>query len=100
MPDKPSVTPYEGPAGGWGSVRSLGNILAREGIPVSGALVLKEQNKPRGFQCVSGPRYSYQDVSLSDWLAHTPPALVAATFNMSLADIAKIPRDAPAVMPV
>ena len=53
MPDKPSVTPYEGPAGGWGSVRSLGAILAREGIPVSGALVMQEQNKPKGFQCVS-----------------------------------------------
>ncbi|HEY0206323.1 MAG TPA: FdhF/YdeP family oxidoreductase [Acetobacteraceae bacterium] len=53
MPKKPSVIPYEGPAGGWGSVRSLGAILAREGIPVSGALVMQEQNKPKGFQCVS-----------------------------------------------
>ena len=53
MSDKPSVTPYEGPSGGWGSVRSLGDILVREGVPVSGPLVLQEQNKPHGFQCVS-----------------------------------------------
>ncbi len=53
MSKTPSVTPYDGPAGGWGSVRSLGAILAKEGIPLSGALVLQEQNKPKGFQCVS-----------------------------------------------
>ncbi len=53
MSDKPSVTPYEGPAGGWGSIKSLGGILASEGIPVSGPLVLQLQNKPKGFQCVS-----------------------------------------------
>ena len=41
------------PAGGWGSVRSLAGILTREGIPVSGSLVLSLQNKPRGFACVS-----------------------------------------------
>ena len=40
MTDRPSVTPYEGPAGGWGSVKSLGGILASEGVPVSGPLVL------------------------------------------------------------
>jgi molybdopterin-dependent oxidoreductase alpha subunit len=41
------------PAGGWGSVRSLAGILAREGIPVSGSLVLSLQNKPDGFACSS-----------------------------------------------
>jgi len=34
-------------------VRSLGAILSREGVPVSGALVLTQQNKPKGFTCVS-----------------------------------------------
>ncbi len=53
MTDAPSVKPYKGPAGGWGSVRSLGAILSKEGIPVSGALVLTQQNKPKGFTCVS-----------------------------------------------
>ena len=41
------------PAGGWGSVKSLAGILTREGIPVSGSLVLSLQNKPHGFACVS-----------------------------------------------
>jgi oxalate decarboxylase len=43
---------------------------------------------------------SYQDISLSDWLAHTPPAIVAAHFNLSLEDIAKFPNDIPVVMPM
>ena len=43
---------------------------------------------------------SYQDFSLSDWLTHTPPAMVAAHFNLSLEDIAKFPNNAPVVMPM
>jgi len=43
---------------------------------------------------------TYQDISLSDWLTHTPPALVAAHFNLSLEDIAKFPNNIPIVMPV
>jgi oxalate decarboxylase len=42
----------------------------------------------------------YQDFSLSDWLTHTPPALVAAHFNLSPEDIAKFPKNAPGAMPV
>jgi oxalate decarboxylase len=34
---------------------------------------------------------TYEDISLSDWLTHTPPALVGAHFNLSLDDIAKFP---------
>jgi len=49
----PSFKPYHRPSGGWGSVRSLGNILAREGVLASGSLVLTRQNKVDGFQCVS-----------------------------------------------
>jgi oxalate decarboxylase len=41
----------------------------------------------------------FQDVSLSDWLTHMPPAMVAAHFNVALEDIAKWPRDKPDVMP-
>ena len=48
-----TIKPYEAPAGGWGSAKSLGNILAREGIPASGTLALSQQNKTDGFQCVS-----------------------------------------------
>ena len=53
MARKQSFKPYEGPAGGWGSARSLGDILSREGVLASGPLVLTRQNKPDGFQCVS-----------------------------------------------
>ena len=49
----PSFEPYEAPSGGWGSARSLGNILRREGVLASGPLVLARQNKVDGFQCVS-----------------------------------------------
>ena len=42
----------------------------------------------------------FQDVSLSDWLTHTPPAMVAATFNIDPAVIAKWPRDKPDCLPI
>ena len=45
--------PYNAPAGGWGSVRSLFNSLTRERVPASGSLVLSRQNKAGGFACVS-----------------------------------------------
>jgi oxalate decarboxylase len=41
----------------------------------------------------------FEDVSLSDWLTHTPPAMVAAHLNLSLATIAKFPNDKPDVLP-
>ncbi|ONG51081.1 formate dehydrogenase [Pseudoroseomonas deserti] len=47
------VVAYDGPSGGWGSVRSLGKILKREGNPLSAPLLLTQQNKPGGFSCVS-----------------------------------------------
>ena len=53
MSRRVSVDPYNAPAGGWGSVKSLTNILAREGVPLSGTAVLSQQNKPHGFSCVS-----------------------------------------------
>jgi oxalate decarboxylase len=42
---------------------------------------------------------AYQDISLSDWLSHTPPALVAAHFNLSVEDIGKFANAIPGVMP-
>ena len=53
MTRKVSFKPYDHPAGGWGSARSLGEILTREGVLASGALALTRQNKVDGFQCVS-----------------------------------------------
>ncbi|MDE2516178.1 MAG: cupin domain-containing protein [Rhodospirillales bacterium] len=42
----------------------------------------------------------YEEISLSDWLTHTPPAMVAATLNLDPAVIAKFPRDIPDIVPV
>ena len=50
---EPIIEPYDGPAGGWGSAKSLTEILLREQIPVSGAALLVKQNKPDGFMCTS-----------------------------------------------
>ena len=44
---------YDGPAGGWGSVKSLGKFLTRERVTVSAPVILTQQNKPDGFACVS-----------------------------------------------
>src|SRR4051812_12778386 len=47
------VKPYEGPAGGWGSVGALGSILTQEEVAVLGSEILWKQNKPGGYMCVS-----------------------------------------------
>jgi molybdopterin-dependent oxidoreductase alpha subunit len=53
MKHQPKFTDYTHPAGGWGSVQSLGRSLAREHVPFSGSRILTHQNKPDGFACVS-----------------------------------------------
>jgi molybdopterin-dependent oxidoreductase alpha subunit len=50
---RPSVQPYESPAGGWGSVKSLVRALTRERVVASAPPALMRQNKPDGFACVS-----------------------------------------------
>ena len=40
----------------------------------------------------------FEDVSVSNWLDHTLPAIVAATFNLDLATIAKLPNNTPGVL--
>ena len=51
---KPKVEPYTAPAGGWGSVKSVTEILRREKVPIPSTVrELWRQNKPRGFTCVS-----------------------------------------------
>ena len=51
---KPKIEPYPGPAGGWGSVKSVKAILQREKVPIPATVKeLWRQNKPRGFTCVS-----------------------------------------------
>lgn len=41
----------------------------------------------------------YQDLSLSEWLAHTPPELVMAHLNIDRTTLDAIPRDETVVMP-
>jgi oxalate decarboxylase len=41
----------------------------------------------------------YEEVSLSNWLTHTPAAVVAQHLNIDPATIAKWPRNGPGVMP-
>ena len=41
----------------------------------------------------------YEEISLSDWLAHTPSAMVAQTLNLDPAVIAKFPKNSPGIMP-
>ncbi len=51
--DQPDIKPFEGPAGGWGSMRSVAEILPREKVRPSTLRELGRQNKHDGFQCVS-----------------------------------------------
>src|SRR5579862_3358143 len=51
--DQPKIEPFRGSAGGWGSARSLGEILLRERVAPGALRELARQNKPEGFACVS-----------------------------------------------
>lgn len=42
---------YEGPAGGWGALKSVKDALLRHKIPVKGARTLLSANQPDGFDC-------------------------------------------------
>jgi oxalate decarboxylase len=42
----------------------------------------------------------YAEVSLSDWLTHTPPQLVMQHLNISAETLAKFPRNRPGVTPL
>ena len=57
MTKNPKKTPElgfdSGPAGGWGSAKSVSEVLIREHVPLSGARLLAQQNKPEGYMCVS-----------------------------------------------
>ncbi|MFS0736825.1 FdhF/YdeP family oxidoreductase [Sphingomonas sp. 1P06PA] len=51
--NEPEVRPFKGPAGGWGSVRSLADIIPREAGGPETLRELTRQNKPDGFACTS-----------------------------------------------
>ena len=42
----------------------------------------------------------YAEVSLSDWLTHSPPEMVKQTLNISGETLAKFPRNHPGIMPL
>jgi oxalate decarboxylase len=42
----------------------------------------------------------YQDFSLSEWLAHTPPELVMAHLNVDRATLDAIPKNGGVIMPI
>ncbi|GHC72472.1 FdhF/YdeP family oxidoreductase [Limoniibacter endophyticus] len=52
MTEKEKIEPYDGPAGGWGSLNSV-RRHALEANAVSAVPTLLKQNKPDGFACVS-----------------------------------------------
>ncbi|WP_199229127.1 FdhF/YdeP family oxidoreductase [Caulobacter endophyticus] len=57
MPTKPKpsrrvrIKPYDGPAGGWGSLKSIARVASDEEVLPAGELL--RQNKTGGFMCVS-----------------------------------------------
>ncbi|MBO0662268.1 FdhF/YdeP family oxidoreductase [Jiella sp. MQZ9-1] len=52
--DKPAIDPYDDPTGGWGSVKSLVEKSAQEGLLASTVwTTLGHQNKADGYQCAS-----------------------------------------------
>ncbi|TXI24966.1 MAG: FdhF/YdeP family oxidoreductase [Roseateles sp.] len=42
---------YDGPAGGWGALKSVGKALLHQDIPLKGAKTLLSANQPDGFDC-------------------------------------------------
>jgi molybdopterin-dependent oxidoreductase alpha subunit len=53
MKQKAEVKPYHGPAGGWGSLKTVAGILTQEEVAILGSEILLKQNKPDGYMCVS-----------------------------------------------
>ena len=52
--DRPKIEPYDEPTGGWGSVKSLVEKSAQEGLLASTVwATMQHQNKADGYQCVS-----------------------------------------------
>jgi hypothetical protein len=45
----PKIKAYHGPAGGWGSAKSVSEVLLREHVPAKGPTLLAHQNKPDGY---------------------------------------------------
>jgi len=48
---KPPARPYAPPAGGWGSLKAVGEVLVDQHIVVEGGRTLLHANQPDGFDC-------------------------------------------------
>ena len=53
MADRENTVGYDGPAGGWGSVKGMTKILAKEHNRPAALAQLARQNKTKGFMCTS-----------------------------------------------
>ncbi len=49
----PDEIKYDGPAGGWGSLRGIASVFGKEWATPAALETLARQNKPGGFMCVS-----------------------------------------------
>ncbi|QDH68763.1 FdhF/YdeP family oxidoreductase [Marilutibacter alkalisoli] len=48
---KKTIRKYDGPAGGWGALKSVATHLLEQDIPLRGARTLLKANQPDGFDC-------------------------------------------------
>jgi molybdopterin-dependent oxidoreductase alpha subunit len=53
MNDDVRIEEYDHPSGGWGSLKSVTSVLVREHVALEGMRLLRHQNKPDGYACVS-----------------------------------------------
>lgn len=53
MTDQPDYSEYDGPVGGWGSLRGIAETMRRQMSAVGALDTLQQQNKTGGFMCVS-----------------------------------------------
>ena len=53
MSNETETVHYDGPSGGWGSVKGMSRIFGKEWATPGALETLARQNKPEGFMCVS-----------------------------------------------
>ena len=53
LQDHEHTVHYDGPSGGWGSLRGIARIFGKEWATPAALETLARQNKPKGFMCVS-----------------------------------------------
>jgi molybdopterin-dependent oxidoreductase alpha subunit len=53
MANSDETVSYEGPAGGWGSLKGIASIFGKEWDSPAALETLMRQNKPKGFMCIS-----------------------------------------------